>query len=213
MSHQNVSSKCLIKMSHKNGSSKCLIQISHQNVSLTSCIKMFHSQISSTIPIKMYHPSVSLNFLIKMYHQNVSSKGLINMYYQNVASKCPIKMYPPLLSSDKSAVAQKLCESLKKINMISCFFSLERKTTFWAGSKFYVEMWPALSKGSGWFYSRRTLRTISTRGGKKNYENGVYDDDDGDDDDNDEDDYDNDDYNVFSSSQRASNRVCTRGSQ
>ena len=28
----------------------------------------------------------------------------------------------------------------EKTNMISCFFSSERKTTFWTGSQFYVEM-------------------------------------------------------------------------
>ena len=87
----------------------------------------------------------------------------------------------------------------EKTNMISCF-SLERKTTFWAGSKFYVEIWPALRKGSGWSSSQRTLNTIGTRGKKKNYDNGDYDDDDDDDDDDyDNDDYDDDnnDYNVF----------------
>ena len=88
-----------------------------------------------------------------------------------------------------SAVAQKLSESLKKQTWFPVF-SLERKTTFWAVSQFYVEMWPALRKGSGWSYSQRTLSTIGTRGGKKNYDNGDYDDDDDDDDD---DDYDNDD--------------------
>ena len=70
-------------------------------------------------------------------------------------------------------------------------------------------MLPALMKGSGWSYSQRTLSTINTRGGKKNYDNGDYDNDD---DDYDDDDDDNDNYNVFSSSQRASNRVDTRGS-
>ena len=84
-------------------------------------------------------------------------------------------------------------------------------------------MWPALRKGSGCSYSQRTWSTIGTRGGKKNYDNGDYDDhddddDDYDDDDHDDDDYDDDaddddDYNVFSSSQRASNRAGTRGSQ
>ena len=54
------------------------------------------------------------------------------------------------------------------------FFSLERKTTFWAGSQFYVKMWPALRKGSGWSYSQRTLSAIGTRGGKKKYDNGDY---------------------------------------
>ena len=67
--------------------------------------------------------------------------------------------------------------------------------------------------------SNLNLSTIGTRGGKKNYDNGEYDDDDDDDDhhhhddDNDDDDDDNDVYDVFSSSQRASNRVDTRGSQ
>ena len=97
----------------------------------------------------------------------------------------------------------------EKTNMISCFF-LERKTTFLAESQFYVEFWPALRKGSGWSYSQRTLNTIGTRGGKKNYDNGDYHDDD---DDYDDDDDDDDDYNVFSSSQRTSNRDGTRESR
>ena len=97
-------------------------------------------------------------------------------------------MYPPLLSSNMSALALKLSESLKKQTWFPVF-SLERKTTFLAGSKFYVEMWPILRKGSEWSYSKRTLNTIGTRGGKKNYDNGGYDDDD-------DDDY-NDGYGVF----------------
>ena len=76
-------------------------------------------------------------------------------------------------------------------------FSLERKTTFSAGSQFYVEMWPALRKGSGWSYSQRTLNTIGTRGGKKNYDNCDYDDDDDDDDDYDDDDDDEYVYNDY----------------
>ena len=48
--------------------------------------------------------------------------------------------------------------------------------------------------------------------GKKNYDNGDYDDLADGDDDYDDDNNDADDYNVFSSSQRASNRVGTRGS-
>ena len=92
-----------------------------------------------------------------------------------------------------SAVAQKLSESLKKWTWFPVF-SLERKMTFWAGSQFYVGMWPALRKGSGWSYSQRIWSTIGTRGGKKNYDNCDYDDDDVDyDDDNDDD----DDFNVF----------------
>ena len=54
-------------------------------------------------------------------------------------------------------------------------------------------MWSALREGSGWSYSQRTLNTIGTRGGKKNYDNGGFDADD--DDYDDEDDY-NDNYNV-----------------
>ena len=100
----------------------------------------------------------------------------------------------------------------EKTNMIS-FFSLERKTTFWAGNQFYVEMWPALRKRSGWSSSYRTLNTIGTRGGKTNYENGDYDDDDDDDYDNDDYDDDDNDFNVFFSSQGTSNRVGNRGSQ
>ena len=90
-----------------------------------------------------------------------------------------------------SAVAQKLSESLKKRTQFFVF-SFERKTTFGAGSPFCVEMWPTLRKGIGWSYSQRTLSTTGTRGGKKNYENGDYDDDD---DDNDNDDDDNNDGN------------------
>ena len=48
--------------------------------------------------------------------------------------------------------------------------------------------------------------------GKKNYNNGDYDNDNDYDDDYDDDNNDDDDYHVFSSSQRASNRVGTRGS-
>ena len=44
----------------------------------------------------------------------------------------------------------------EKTNMFFSVFSLERKTTFWAGSHFYVEIWPALRKGSGWSYSQKT---------------------------------------------------------
>ena len=51
---------------------------------------------------------------------------------------------------------------------------------------------------------------MGTRGGKKIYDDGDYN---GDDDDDEDDDYDDDDdYNVFSSSQRTSRRVNTRGS-
>ena len=85
-----------------------------------------------------------------------------------------------------SAVAQKLSKSLKKRTWFPVF-SKERKTTFWAGSQFYVEMWPALRKGSGWSYSHRTLNTNGTRGGKNNYDNGDYDDNDDADDDYDDD--------------------------
>ena len=58
---------------------------------------------------------------------------------------------------------------------------------------------------------QKVLKHNRHQRGEKNYDNGGYDDDDDDDDD----DYyydDNDDYNVFSSSQRTSNRVGTRGS-
>ena len=100
-----------------------------------------------------------------------------------------------------SAVALKLSESLKKQTWFPVF-SLERKTTFRAGSQFYLEMWPALRKGSGWSSSQRTLNTIETTGKKKNYDNGYFDDDDDDDYDNDDYDDDYNDYNVFFSSQR-----------
>ena len=52
MSHQNVSSKCLIKTSHQNVSSKCLIKMSH----------------------KMSHQNISSKCLIKIIHENVLSK-------------------------------------------------------------------------------------------------------------------------------------------
>ena len=81
----------------------------------------------------------------------------------------------------------------EKTNTISCFFSLERKTTFRAKNQFYVEMWPALRKGSDWSYSQRTFNTIHTRGGKKNYDTHDYDDDDDDDDEYDDYDDKNDD--------------------
>ena len=48
--------------------------------------------------------------------------------------------------------------------------------------------------------------------GEENDDNGHYEDDDDDDDDCDDDDDDNGDFNVFSSSQRTSNRVGQRGS-
>ena len=100
----------------------------------------------------------------------------------------------------------------EKTNMISCF-SLKMKTTFWAGNQFYVEIWPALRNEIGWSYSQRTLNTIGARGRKKKYDNDEYDEYDDDDDDYDDYDDDDDDYNLFSSSQRTSNRVGTRGSQ
>ena len=52
-------------------------------------------------------------------------------------------------------------------------------------------------KGSGRSSSQRTLNTIGTRGGQKNYDNDDYDDDGYDDDDYDDYDDDDDDYNVF----------------
>ena len=53
------------------------------------------------------------------------------------------------------------------------------------------------------------MADLPPKGGKKNYDNGEYDDDDDDNDDDDDDDDGN--YNVFSLSQRTSNRVGTRG--
>ena len=79
-------------------------------------------------------------------------------------------------------------ERFFETNMISSFFSLERKTAFWAWCQFYVEIWPALRKESGWSYSQSILNTIGTRGGKKNNVNGDYYYDDDDDYDNDDDD-------------------------
>ena len=57
------------------------------------------------------------------------------------------------------------------------------------------------------------LTPKGTKGGKKNYDNGDYYYDDDDDDDYDDDNDDDDDYNLFSSSQRTSNRYGTRGSR
>ena len=57
------------------------------------------------------------------------------------------------------------------------------------------------------------MDTIVTRGGKKNYDNSDYYDDDDYYDDYDDDDDDNEGYNLFSSSQRTSNRDGTRGSR
>ena len=57
-------------------------------------------------------------------------------------------MYTPLLSSNMSAVAQKLNESLKKQTRFPISF-LQSKTTFWAGSQVYVEMLSPWGKGRG----------------------------------------------------------------
>ena len=78
-------------------------------------------------------------------------------------------MYPPLLSSNKSAVAQKLSESLKKPSWFPVFFF--RKEDNLLGCK-YILCWNVTSLG--------------TRGGKKNYDNGDYDESDDDDDDYDD---------------------------
>ena len=90
------------------------------------------------------------------------------------------------------------------------------ETTNLISSFFFLKCWNVTSlelrKGSGWSYSQRNFNTIANWGGKKIYDNSDYDGEDDDDDD----DYDNDgddDYNVFSSSQRISNRVGTRGSR
>ncbi len=69
-----------------------------------------------------------------------------------------------------------------------------------------------LEKGKWLILLRKDLKHNWHQRGNKNSDNGEYDDDDDDDDDYDGDDDDDDDYNVFSSSQRASNRVGTRGS-
>ena len=124
--------------------------------------------------------------------------------------------YRPRLGSNIGALAVKMNECWRKRTWFSVSSLLSSKTTFWAGSQVYVETWPALRNESGWSSSQRTSNTIGTRGGKKNYDNGdYYDDDDDDDDDDDYDDADEDDdeYNVFSSSQRTSNRDCTRRSR
>ena len=98
-----------------------------------------------------------------------------------------------------------------KTNMISSFF-FRKEDNLLGWKSFYVEIWPALRKGSGWSYSQRALNTIGTGGGKKNYDNSDYYDDD-DDDDYDDDNDDDNDYNLFSSYQRTSNRDGTRGSR
>ena len=97
-------------------------------------------------------------------------------------------------------------ECLKNQKRFPVFYS-ERITTFRAGSQFHVKIWPALRKGRGWPSFQRTSNTIGTTWGKENYDNGHYNDEGDDDDDNDED----VDYNVFSSSQRTSNRIGTKG--
>ena len=48
MSHQNFSSKCLIKMPHQNAKSKCLITMSHKNFSSKCLIKMYQQNVSSS---------------------------------------------------------------------------------------------------------------------------------------------------------------------
>ena len=70
-----------------------------------------------------------------------------------------------------------------------------------------------LEKGEGRIFLSKNLKHNRPQGegGQINYDNDDYDDDD--DADYDDDDDDDDDYNVFSSSQRASNRVGTRGSR
>ena len=76
MSHQNVSSKCFIKMSHQNGSSK-------------SFTKIFNQNISSKCVINMSHHNLSLKYLIKMSLKNYS----IKMSCQYFSSKCLIKFF------------------------------------------------------------------------------------------------------------------------
>jgi hypothetical protein len=70
-----------------------------------------------------------------------------------------------------------------------------------------------LEEGKWLILLPKDLKHNQHREGKKNYDNGDYDDDDDDDDDYDDDDNDDDDYTVFSSSQKASKRVGTRGSR
>ena len=80
-----------------------------------------------------------------------------------------------------STEAQKLSQSLKKRTWFPVL-SLERKTIFWAGSQFYVEMRPALLEA--W--------SLKHQGEPIN-----YDDDNNDDDDDDDDDDNNDGNGVF----------------
>ena len=70
MSHQNVSSKCLLQMSPPNVSSKFLLKMSPQNATSKCLIKMTHQNVSSKCYIESF---------IKMSLQNVQSKWL--MYF------------------------------------------------------------------------------------------------------------------------------------
>ena len=94
--------------------------------------------------------------------------------------------------------------------MISCFFF--RKEDDFLGWK-SVSCWnvTSLEEGKCLILLPKDLKHNRLQRGEENYLNGDHDDDD-DDDDNDYD-ADDDDYNVFSSSQRTSNRVCNRGSR
>ena len=87
MSHQNVSSKCLIKISHHRSyqmSHQISCQMSYQNVLSKGLIKISHQMSQQNISSKRH---------IKMFDQSVLSKCLIKMSHQNVVSKCIIKMF------------------------------------------------------------------------------------------------------------------------
>ena len=71
----------------------------------------------------------------------------------------------------------------------------------------------SLEEGKWLILLPKDLKHNRHQRGKKNYGNGVYDDDGNDDDDYDDDYDDDDDYNVFYSSQRTSNRFGTRVGQ
>ena len=100
MSHQNISSKCLIKISHQKFSSKCFIKMyhkkSHQNVSSkcqrSSKVITIHYRSLELFKGNQYvSKNVLSKCLIKLFHQNVLSKWCLKMSPQNVSSKCLLK--------------------------------------------------------------------------------------------------------------------------
>ena len=83
---------------------------------------------------------------------------------------------------------------LKKQTQFPISF-LQSKTTFWARSQVYVEMYSPWGKGRGLSSCQRTSKRIGQEPGPINYDNDDDNDDDDDDNNNDDDD---DDDDVFS---------------